>query len=913
MSKSQQQRAYNFGRVFFPDDPTVNPDSSIPNEVRFQPLGNHVGNVKILAQKWQYKDFPCGDDSVKRVIKAVDLHDMGKPQKFSLQVQTDTKEKFKKYIYSFKGHRFLAEYEDNIWSQTLARGHHDYSVGDISRDAYQLKKNPEYANILLNEPLAYARELYILEMCDQIEAELACRVIGDEEQAESRTFMDYTITKDESELNVYRIDPWIFSESEINLKFRYWRYELSNDDKLKLQKCRDDNRDASLGKTLDKLAKNWWINQPQIPKTEPVITVILKPYQVKSKFISRDCDFWYQQLAGFSPNPMQREIFDKITNSEAPDYLIKAGTGLGKLEAIVFPSLANRYRLILPLPARSLIEDQKQRLEKYLKRFSELNPNREVSLVIDTGSQMYRWIYLNGKEEPKVRTLNPRRHLYKGDIILTTLDKFLYRYFAFGDKQKSFVYPLRINRDKTHQERTLICFDEAHSYDDISFTNFHGLVQSLYEAGRSIVLMTATMPQQYTEKFDYLELVDYIGDSGKAKELADFQKRYLNQKYLNQRAFFWINDIERNPQAPESFQERIIGTVKNELKSKNDRRIITVVERVQDAVAIYKSLQSWLTTQTNLKHQKIFLYHGRLDAKQREKVYKKLKELDDSGQSYILITTSAIEVGCDLNSDILISEICLPENLIQRVGRCNRKGDIADAKVIVVGKVESERIPFYAKILDETGWRKYQEALKVLSVFDAEVITECIYRPNHIDDYRVVELFSILHDYVYNADLTCQPAHEKGLVVTRSWTPSVTLVFDDGTKTEIKDMPQVTIPVDRLILNKDAEKNYTNKYANTYAWETYYDQEETRWKIRNLSWGSAYQKDIIVKIGQEYDGAFIPGEGEKYNYEPELGFVDLPGVFIRWKSIGFEERLQYKYDDNDGQKTAVITYIKALD
>ncbi len=49
-------------------------------------------------------------------------------------------------------------------------------------------------------------------------------------------------------------------------------------------------------------------------------------------------------------------------------------------------------------------------------------------------------------------------------MILTTIDKFLYRYFAFGDKQKSFIFPLRI-----HQEKSLICFDEAHSYDDLAF------------------------------------------------------------------------------------------------------------------------------------------------------------------------------------------------------------------------------------------------------------------------------------------------------------------------------------------------------------------------------------------------------------------------------------------------------------
>ncbi|MEI2582052.1 CRISPR-associated helicase Cas3' [Scytonema sp. PRP1] len=914
MSKSQRQRPYNFGRVFFPSKP--NPNPVIPNEIYFQPLGNHVGNVKILVKKWQTTDFPCGDDSIKRVIKATDLHDRGKPRTFHLNVETDSKNKFKKYIYSFKAHRFLVEYKDDIWAQTLARGHHDFSVRDISRDAYKLKKYSQYSEILSNEPLAYARELYILEMCDQIEAELACRVIGDEEQAESRTFMDYTISKDESDPKIYRIDPWIFSQDEIELTFKSWVFRLSEDDKAKLQKCRKENRDADLGKSLDAITKAWWQNQPEKPEEAPSQKVILKPYQSEDNFKDKDCQFWYQQLAGFAPNPMQLEIFEKFSQTDAPGLLIKGRTGSGKFETVLFPALANNYRLILPLPARSLLEDQKQRVEKYLKRFSELYPKREISLVIDTGSQMYRWVYRDGKEEAKPRTSNPRRHLYKGDIILTTLDKFLYRYFSFGDKQKSFVFPLRIHRDKTHTQKTLICFDEAHSYDDISFTNFHALVKSLYEAGRSLILMTATMPPQYVKCFDYLDGIDYIDNSNQATQLAEFQKIHLKQPFLNQRYFELLNDTERNSQNSEPFQQQILQTLIKELQSKSERRIITVVQTVQDAVGIYKSLKHQLGWKTDNEERELFLYHGRLDGKVREEVYTKLKERDDKGLPYILITTSAIEVGCDLNSEVLISEICLPENLIQRVGRCNRKGDISNAKVIVIGKIEGDRIPFYAQSLDQAGWEKYQKTLQSLSLFDSELISQCISRPHQIDDYRVVELFSMLHDYVYGADLTCQPTHEKGLVVTRSWTPSVTLVYDNGEhgdriEEKIPEMPQVTVPVDRLFIKKD--ENGSNEYANINVYERYYDQEETRWRIRPLRTGYAYQKDIIVKISPLHDEASMHDGKQGYTYNSELGFVDLPGVFIKWKSPGFEQKLQYKYDDNDKQKSAVITYIKALE
>jgi CRISPR-associated endonuclease/helicase Cas3 len=896
MSKLKRQRPYIFGRVFFPEK--VNGDPAIPNKIYFQPLGDHVGNVVKLVEFWSKDDFPC-ESSLGRVKEAAKIHDTGKPQKFELRVETTRKNVFKKYIYSFRGHRYLAE-SKNAWVQSLAKGHHDYSVGDISRDTYQLKKHPEYAEILSIDSLAYAKELYILEMCDQIEAELACRVIGDEEQAESRTFMEYTIQHDDKETNVYRIEPWIFQQEEIELDFKYWAYILSEQDKKILKECRDNNKDFELGKKLDKLAKNWWNQQPEKPEIAQTIKIQLKPFALEQNHDDRDYNFWYKQLANFSPNPLQKEIYDKITTSEAPDYLIKAPTGSGKFETILFPALAKRYRLILPLPARSLIEDQKQRLEQYLKRVSQIYPQREISLIIDTGSQMRRWIYVNG--EVVERHINPRRHLYKGDIILTTLDKFMYRYFAFGDKQKSFIFPLRI-----HKEKTIICFDEAHTYDEISFTNFHSLVTSLYEAGRSIVLMTATMPKEYIQRFDYLEVIDYVDNEENRLELEKHQNR------TQHRDFEWINDIERNSQQPKVFQTRIVELIKAELQIKHKLRIITVVETVKDAVEIYQNLKLSLD-----KNQNLLLYHGRLDSKQRERVYQNLKKRDDNNQPYILITTSAIEVGCDLNSEVLISQICLPENLIQRAGRCNRKGNIPDAKVIVVGKVEIDRIPFYAASLDESGWNKYQGVLSSLSIFDAQKIGDCISRPNHVDDYRVVELFSMLHEYVYNADLTCQPTHEKGLVVTRSWTPSATLVYDDGTHGEnwinkLSEIPHITVPLDRLIIKKDEEGNPINQYANTYVYERYYDQEETRYRERNLRWGCAYQKDIFVKISPEIDGASTFDGKLGYHYEEELGFVELPSVFQKWRTQGFEEKLQYKYDETDKKTSAVISFIKSIE
>lgn len=896
MPKQRKQRPYIFGRVFFPGE-----EKPVLDEVRLQPLGDHVGNVRRLVKQWRPEDAPCQEESLRRVLKAADIHDMGKPQRFSIQVNTDPKGKFKNYIYSFRGHRFLAE-SDDAWAQALARGHHDFSVGDIARDAYELRKEAAYAAVLNQEPLAYAEELYILEMCDQIEAELACRILGDEQQAESRTFMDYTISEERE--GVYLLDPWPFKEPQLSLKFHYWSKELLEDEKTELQKLCDRNEDAKLGTTLDRIVKNWWHQQIQNPQAH-VVQVTLKPaFTKKSEHL--EVEHIYQQLAGFAPNPMQAEVFQAICDSDDPALLVKGPTGTGKTESVLFPALAKGYRLFLPLPARSLLEDQKDRIEKYLLKFSKLpeNQNREISLVVDTGSQMYRWVYQNGEDITKELKINLRRHLYKGDVILTTLDKFLYRYFSFGDQQKSFVFPLRIHRSKT-----LVCFDEAHSYDNISFTNFQSLVRSLYEAGRSLVLMTATMPQQLVESFDYLETIDYVDDDVRVQILREYQEQALKHPYLNQRSFQWIDNITKDGEHPEAFQTSVAQLIKDEWESQPSRRILAVVQTVKDAAAIYRQLKPHIETGSNEKQ--LFLYHGRLADQERPRIYREIQQRDYNKQPYILITTSAIEVGCDLNSETLISQVCPPENLIQRAGRCNRRGDVPDAKVIMVG----DHIPDFANSLDEVAWETYQNTLHNLKTFDTKAIGACVSRPKHIDDYRVVEIFSMLHDYVYSADLTCQPSYEKGLVITRSWTPSATLIFDDGThgdwEKHFAKIPKVSVPLDRLLLKKE-EGHAVNQYANVDVYERVYDQETSRWLMTPLRWGSAYTKDIVVHIGADKVGAQF-GAAEPYKYDPEIGFVELPGIFSGSRK-GVDPNIKLFHQPSDSQlKTVMITYIRPLE
>ena len=562
----------------------------------------------------------------------------------------------------------------------------------------------------------------------------------------------------------------------------------------------------------------------------------------------------FKSITGFDPNPMQAAMWDRVVSDDCA-VLLKSPTGSGKTEAVVAPSLAKGRRLFMIFPARSLVEDQIGRLESLFTRQSK--EGKRLSLVVDTGGRSERRVFEHGKEAT-AQQFNSRRHLYDGDVIVTTLDKFLYRFFGFGEEQKSYIFPFRIFHGL---RRNLFVFDEAHAYEDTAFTNFVRLIKALYTANLDLVVMTATMPADYAKELDFLaKPLDFVDE--RRTELGDWQRQRDSQsdftktlRYVSLRGKTTIGDA-------------IVKQAKTR-RAENQRLIVTV-ETVEDAVTVWEQLG------------KPLLYHGRLDGEQRRKVYKDLKQREEKNTDYTLVTTSAIEVGCDLNANCLITEICNPASLIQRAGRCNRRGDCRNSEIVVVGnsiksflsEVSDEQEAAFVKALKEKSDQRFQAA-DFLRFMQRGVAF----------DYRAEILFDMLFEYVYEGRLENKPLHEKGLVVTRSWEPSVTLTTNKENMTHA-----ISVPISRCAARKDEDWD-----KNCRVYVRYFNKRGNEYDIalKELEWGGwAYFRDMVIEVKDQFD--------------PEMGYVTIPKPFRRWYPEGYKETLAYFTSE---EKTRTLYYL----
>ncbi len=546
----------------------------------------------------------------------------------------------------------------------------------------------------------------------------------------------------------------------------------------------------------------------------------------------------FNDITGCEPYPMQQAMWERVTSDDCA-VLLKSPTGSGKTEAVLAPSLwtvlheeEKKRRLFMVYPARSLVEDQIGRIEKTFKHLSQ--DGKRLSLVVDTGGQSARRLFEDGKEVTD-RQFNSRRHLYDGDVIVTTLDKFLYRFFGFGDERKGYIFPFRIFHGL---RRNLFVFDEAHAYEDTAFTNFVRLIKTLYTANLDVVVMTATMPDDYAKELNFLQTVDFLSD---------------NQPHPKILLYVPLPD-----------KTAIADAVAEQaqIRRANHKRLIVTVETVEDAVEVWEQLG------------KPLLYHGRLDGWQRRKVYGDLKQREDSGEGYLLVTTSAIEVGCDLNADCLITEICNPASLIQRAGRCNRRGDRDGAEIVVVGNaiksflcdISEEQEAAFVQTLNEKNGQLFQPA----DFF-------CFMKRGVAFDYRAEILFDMLFEYVYEGRLENKPLHDKGLVVTRSWEPSVTLTTCKDTMSHA-----VSVPISRCVARKEADWDKSCPVYVRYFNRKFYAQNEYEIAVKPMEYGGwAYFRDIVIEV-------------DKDQFDPKTGYVTIPKPFRRWRPEGYRETLAFQ-------------------
>jgi len=366
-------------------------------------------------------------------------------------------------------------------------------------------------------------------------------------------------------------------------------------------------------------------------------------------------DEFFRQNRKF-PNEMQTFV----RNNRDKNLVMIAPTGAGKTEA-GFIYLQRKGFFMLPY--RVSANGIYMRAERLLGNYAGLLHSSALSYVLE-------------REENKEDIQNNKGDTaflnyflscnFAKPIIISTPDQLMHFVFRYKGFEKYYATALY----------SRLVIDELQSYDPITLAFIVQGLEVLAQDGGKFLVITATFPEFLRTRFE-----------GMGVEFKTFNKEAKPSHHVQV-----INDSIDN------YTEKMI-----ELSQK--AKVLVVVNTVRKAIELKEILKDKLP-HTKLLHSRFILQH-------RKEKEKEIKTFFDSNEAGLWITTQLAEVSLDLDADYLFTELSTADSLIQRMGRCNRKGEkeTTTPNVFVFTKACSGIGPVYDKHLHESTLKNLKEGL----------------------------------------------------------------------------------------------------------------------------------------------------------------------------------------------------------
>ena len=369
----------------------------------------------------------------------------------------------------------------------------------------------------------------------------------------------------------------------------------------------------------------------------------------------------FECITGNKPYPWQKRLYKMFLNGKIPEIL-DIPTGLGKT-SIIFVWLIAWYnsqinhiraripsRLIYIVDRRVIVDQATDEIQKLQDKAKAVMQDKldhvNVSTFRGGGGLADNKVWLKHPDKPA--------------IIIGTVDmigsRLFFSGYGVGHKTKSF-YAGLLGQD------SIIVLDETHLSPALeqSLVNSKSISQNVEDKlfPLNICLMSATQHRDSDSRFE-------LDQDDLAEE--EIKKRYKAKKHLR------IIDIKQG-NMPDVISEHALGKkgrILIYLQKPNDvKKTKEIIEKQgRPVIALAGTLRGWeRDALVKNKTYKLFLSSNKPKPKH---------------DSCFLVSTSAGEVGVDIDADHMLCDITTFDSLVQRLGRVNRAGNMQDTEITVM-------------------------------------------------------------------------------------------------------------------------------------------------------------------------------------------------------------------------------------
>lgn len=245
---------------------------------------------------------------------------------------------------------------------------------------------------------------------------------------------------------------------------------------------------------------------------------------------------------------------------------------------------------------------------------------------------------------------------------------------------------------------SVVVIDEIDFFDRYTMENIFAIVALLKSVGIPIMIMSATTPDIYVKRFK--DMGFHV-----VEDETDYDIPKFNMKVYDQ-----------NNNSPESFFQHYPELVRRINDGESVIIYRNTIKRVSDMLEYCKK---------NFEDKKVIVFHSQFRGCDREEVQDKIINtlgkkcwIDQSGKvivpkDTIVILSQIGELSLDISTDIMITDICPYDRLMQRLGRAGRFHKKAVDVYVIIPKVYRQGdyhfypAPYGRFLGPEQGWKAH--------------------------------------------------------------------------------------------------------------------------------------------------------------------------------------------------------------
>lgn len=398
----------------------------------------------------------------------------------------------------------------------------------------------------------------------------------------------------------------------------------------------------------------------------------------------------FKERFGFLPNPTQADIISTATDAESSGiYIIEAPMGLGKTEAAlalseILAARAGAGGMFFGMPTQATSNGIFPRLEKWAGGLAE---DEQTLLAIKLAhgnaalNEDYRELF-TGHSNLNIESdrglivhdwFSGRKQTLLSDFVIGTVDQLL----MAALKQK------HVMLKHFGLSGKVVVVDECHAYDAYMSQYLDMAIKWLGIYKVPVIILSATLPEKRRA-----ELIEAYTDSEKhrAKHTEAYvDKTIADEAWKHSLAYPLLTYTENN-----AVKQKALA-FDGENKEVSVRRIIRdevaatagyaverggcvglIVNTVRKAQEIAAELQSAFPKAEVIIMHAQFIMTDR--AKREEQILKRVGKhsTPESRHGLIIVGTQVLEQSLDLDFDLMITELCPMDLLLQRTGRLHR-------------------------------------------------------------------------------------------------------------------------------------------------------------------------------------------------------------------------------------------------